>query len=106
MDGTNTTWDNSLIPTRIQREWDRTQKKRLLNKARKSFGIRIPGTINVTDMLTFTRSEALQEKLEMHASSGTLKRRLETLKTATEVGFVRSSNVELYKRALAFFGPH
>ncbi|KAF8625395.1 hypothetical protein AX15_005401 [Amanita polypyramis BW_CC] len=75
MDGTNTTWDNSLIPARIQGEWDRAQEKRRLRKARKSSEIRIPGTIDITDMLTFTRSEALQEKLEMYGSF-TLNQRL------------------------------
>lgn len=68
-DGSNTTWDNRLIPDKIIQEWDRKQRLRRAARAKRSTAIRIPGTLCVTDMMSFVRSEALNEIVEAQDTS-------------------------------------
>ena len=83
-DGSNTTWDNSLVPADIVRDWERKQRLRRAARAKRSTAIRIPGTLCITDMMSFVRSEALQEILETQDTS-TLKQTIEKVTSDTDM---------------------
>jgi histone-lysine N-methyltransferase SUV39H len=76
-DGTNTTWDNSLIPDEVIQEWERVQKQRRLAKARSSLGVPIRTTYGFTDMLTINRYDAFDESLQELALRPPLVKELE-----------------------------
>ncbi|KAF8629520.1 hypothetical protein AX17_005646 [Amanita inopinata Kibby_2008] len=74
-DGTNTTWDNSLIPGSAQAGWNRSQGRVRANQARKSLSMPIPKTIDIVDTLSFLRSHAFEEKLQRRKALSLQKQR-------------------------------
>jgi hypothetical protein len=76
-DGTNTTWDSSLVPDEVIQEWERVQKQRRLTKARSSLGVPIRTTYGFTDMLTINRYDAFDESLQELALRTPLVKELE-----------------------------
>ncbi|KIL61613.1 hypothetical protein M378DRAFT_166739 [Amanita muscaria Koide BX008] len=65
-DGTNTTWNNSLVPPAVIRDWDRRRAQRRYSKAQKqSLGVEIRPSIRVTDLPTMWRYDAVEERLHV-----------------------------------------
>ncbi len=82
-DGTNTTWDNGLVPDNIKQEWDRKQRLRRLAQAERTRAVRIPGTLAVTDMMSFVRSQAVKEIVETRGTPN-LREKMESVMRDTD----------------------